>query len=52
MQRMKTKVIEQRKFLSHKTSRHVKSIVDKFPDIGETIELFVSESNVGADAWK
>ena len=49
---MKAKVIERRKFLSRKTSRRVKSIVDKFPDIGETIALFVSESNIGADAWR
>ena len=30
----------------------VKTVVDRFPDIGQAIETFVSDSNVGADAWR
>ena len=28
------------------------SVEQKFPDIGKSIEDFVSECNVGADAWR
>ena len=50
--RLKAKPIEEQKFLSRKTSTCIKGIIDRIPDIGESIESFVSESNVGADAWR
>lgn len=28
------------------------TIVEKHPDIGETIERFVRNNNVGAEAWR
>ena len=39
-------------FLSHTVSRKIRNVVDKFPDIGKSIEAFVEASNVGADAWR
>ena len=30
----------------------LKTVVDRFQDIGQAIETFVPESNVGADAWR
>ena len=50
--RLKAKVIAEKNFLSRKISRKVKTVVSTFPDIGDAIESFVSESNVGADAWR
>ena len=52
VRRQKAKTLAARKFLSRKVSRRVNTIVDQFPDIGEKIESFVSESNIGADAWR
>lgn len=50
--RVKAKKLAERNFLSRRTSKRVKTVVDRFPDIGESIESFVSDSNVGADAWR
>ena len=50
--RQKAKALADRRFLSRTVSRKVKNIVDKFPDIGKTVEEFVEASNVGADAWR
>ena len=33
-------------------SKRANRILQKFPDIGETIEKFVEECQVGADAWR
>ena len=52
IRRLKAKTLAESRFLSRKVSRKVKSVVDRFPDIGQAIETFVSESNVGADAWR
>ena len=41
-----------RKFLTCTVTKKVKNIVQKFPDIDNTIEAFVEASNVGADAWR
>ena len=49
--RLKAKHIAEQNFLCRK-SKHMKSVVDRFPDIGQSIESFVSESNIGADAWR
>jgi len=41
---------------STSVGRHSEStdetIIDRFPDIGTTIELYVSDCNVGADSWR
>jgi hypothetical protein len=33
-------------------SKRQDSIVAKYPDIGKTIESFVQDNNVGAEAWR
>ena len=50
--RHKAKAIAERNFLGRKRSRSIQSVESKFPDIGESIEAFVSDRNVGADAWR
>ena len=52
VRRDKSKAIASANFLSRKVSVKVKTVVDKFPGIGSTIESFVRDSNVGADAWR
>ena len=52
LRRYKAKKLAERNFLARWRSKHVNSIVTRFPDIGETIEAYVSECNVGADAWR
>ena len=52
VKRQKAKALADRRFLSRTVSKKVKNIVDKFPDIGKSIEAFVEASNVGADAWR
>ena len=49
---LKAKIIAEKNFLSHKQSRKVRGIVKDHPDIGEVIENYVKERNVGADAWR
>lgn len=43
VQRLKNKHIAESNFLSHKRSKQITSVVEKFP---------VSDANVGADAWR
>ena len=50
--RLKTKMIAAKRFLCRKVSKRITTIVDRFPDIGSTIESFVSDCNVGADSWR
>ena len=38
--------------LLRRRSKHVTSIVNKFPNIGQEIERFVKDCGVGADAWR
>ena len=52
VRREKAKAIASRNFLGRKITRRMKTIIDKFPDIGQTIENYVKECNVGADAWR
>lgn len=40
------------RFLRKKVSRSTKTIIDTYPDIGDVIESFVQESDVGADSWQ
>ena len=50
--RAKVKAIASANFLSKKVTKKVKTIVDRFPDIGKSIESFVQDCSVGADAWR
>ena len=51
IRRTKAKEIAKANFLSKKVSKKVKN-VNKFPDIGKSIENFVQDCNVGADVWR
>lgn len=46
------KRVANKKYLQWTYSRWVQSITEKYPDIGTTIEDFVQECNIGADAWR
>lgn len=50
--RRQEKAIANQRFLSRKVSKRGNRILQKFPDIGETIENFVETHRVGADAWR
>ena len=50
--RLKIKQLAARIFLSRKHSNKVKTIVDRFLDIGQAIESHVSDTNIGAYAWR
>lgn len=52
VQRQKARAVATRNFLCRKISKRGKTVVDQFPDIEKAIETFVSESNIGADAWR
>lgn len=51
---LKAKYIAQKKLLCRKTScsRSVSTILKKFPNIGDVMEEFVEERNIGADSWR
>ena len=49
--RLQVKTIAAKRFLSRKISKTINSIENRFPDIGETIESYVSGCNAGADSW-
>ena len=49
---LKAKHLAERNFLGRKVSRSVKGISKDHPDIGEVMEKFVEERNIGADAWR
>ncbi len=46
------KKIASKKYLQCKYTRSTQTIAEKYPDIGKTIEEFVQDCNVGADAWR
>lgn len=50
--RKTAKAIAEQHFLSCKVPRRVSRILQECPDIGKTIENFVEEHSVGADAWR
>ena len=52
MRRIKATKLAERNLLARRKSKHVQSVLTRFPDIGNTIEAYVSEANVGADAWR
>jgi len=50
--RLKAKALAQKRFLGRKVSKRANTILTTCPDIGEQIEKYVQEHNVGADAWR
>ena len=48
---LRAKAVAERRFLSKKSSTRISRILSQCPDIGKVIESFVSEHNIGADAW-
>lgn len=50
--RDRAKALADKRFLSRKIGRKVRGIIHDLPDIGQTIEEFVKERSVGADAWR
>ena len=51
-QRYKAKLMVDKRFLSRKVSKTLRGVLLQCPGIGKEIEAFVSERNVGADAWR
>ena len=49
---LRAKAIAEQRFLSKKKSDRCSKILTKCKDIGKVIEKFVSDYNVGADAWR
>ena len=50
--RQRAKLLAEHRFLSRKIGKRVSKIMTECPDIGKTMEKFVEEHNVGADAWR
>ena len=50
--RLRAKAVAERRFLSRKVSKRTSKILRDCPNIGETIESFVQDHSVGADAWR
>ena len=50
--RLRAKLIVEHDFLGRRKSKRKSKILEECPDIGKSIEKFVSERNVGADAWR
>ena len=50
--RLRAKAVAEQRFLSKKSSTRISRILSQCPDIGKVIESFVSEHNIGADAWR
>ena len=49
--RRREKAIADQHLLSRNVSKRASQLVEKFPDVGETMEKFVQDHRVGADAW-
>ena len=50
--RRQQKIIAEQRIFSRKVSRRANRLLQKFPNIGETVQRFVEEHKVGADAWR
>ena len=50
--RLRAKAIADQRLLSRKSAARTSKILRKCPDIGKTIEDFVTDCNCGADAWR
>ena len=51
-QRLMSKTIAKRRFLSRRVSPRISRIEKECPNIGAVVEEFVQKGNVGADAWR
>ena len=49
---MLLKSLAERNYLGRRKNKDVKGILKQFPGIGKTIETYVQERNIGADAWR
>ena len=52
MRRIRAKSLAEERFLAQKVSSRTSKILRDCPDIGNTIESFVQDHGVGADAWR
>ena len=52
VRRRREKAIADQHLLSCNVSKRASRLVERFPDIGETMEKFVQDHKVGADAWR
>lgn len=52
IRRKRANTIAKQNFLGRCKSKCLPSIVQMYPGIGNTIEKFVEECNVGADSWR
>ena len=52
VRRRKAKALAEKRFLMRKVSKKVKSVCDRFSDIGSVIEEYVCSCDVGADIWR
>ena len=50
--REKVKRISEQRFLARRRSKNQRNFLTRHPDIGEVIEKYVSDANVGADQWQ
>ena len=50
--RRRAKMIADQHFLERRKSKSLTSITATYPDIGTTIEKYVEDCNIGADAWR
>ena len=50
--RLRAKAVAEQSFLSRKSSKRVSKVLTECKDVGNVIEQFVSQHNVGADAWR
>jgi hypothetical protein len=50
--RLRERILAERRFLSRKITKRTSKIISEFPNIGEVIEEYVKDHNVGADAWR
>ena len=44
--------IASERIMRKKVPKNVKSVISKFPDIGQQIEKIVEDANIGADRWR
>lgn len=50
--RQTSKRIAEEALLKHKVPKRVSTIMNRYPDIGEKMEVFVRNHRVGADQWR
>ena len=52
IRRLKAQAIAESRFLSRKVTKKTSKLLKDFPNIGEIVEDFVRDHNVGADSWR